>query len=128
MLVILYLLSPMYMLLLIVILSSVIVVIFTFLLLPLLYSIINLARNDDTFSDAITNRAVMESIIMGVSKTDGTNMNAQAQRMAEKAKKGKTGAVTNALNAVAEVKYPASLTNCDTFDPDTKSFFQVAMF
>ena len=38
-----------------------------------------------------------------------------------------TEAVTNELNAVAEVKYPASLVSCDILDPDTTSFFQVAM-
>lgn len=58
---------------------------------PLAYSIINLARNDDTHTDAITQRAVMESIIMGVFKGSGTDFNKQAQNLAKKNKVAKTG-------------------------------------
>ena len=59
---------------------------------PLAYSIINLARNDDTHWDAITHRAVMESIMMGLFKSDGTNFPKQAKDMARsnKLKKGQS--------------------------------------
>jgi capsid protein len=53
---------------------------------PLAYSIINLARNDDTHTDAITHRAVMESIMMGVMKGTSTDLNQQARNLARKNK------------------------------------------
>ncbi|MCP4392740.1 MAG: phage portal protein, partial [Alphaproteobacteria bacterium] len=57
---------------------------------PLAYSIINLARNDDTHTDAITHRAVMESIMIGMFKSEGTDFRKQTENMASanKAKKG----------------------------------------
>ena len=56
---------------------------------PLAYSIINLARNDDTHFDAITHRAVMESILMGTFESNGTNPVAQAQNLANANRKKK---------------------------------------
>lgn len=57
---------------------------------PLAYAIINLARNDDTHTDAITHRAVMESIMMGTFESNGTDMVKQAQNLsnANRKKKG----------------------------------------
>lgn len=51
---------------------------------PLAYSIINLARNDDTHTDAITHRAVLESVIMAVFKGNGTDINKQIENLAKK--------------------------------------------
>lgn len=56
---------------------------------PLAYSIINLARNDDTHTDAITQRAVIESIIMAASKTSGTDLRQQAKQLGERNKERK---------------------------------------
>lgn len=56
---------------------------------PLAYAIINLARNDDTHTDAITHRAVMESIMIGMFESDGTDFNQQTKNMAEGFKKKK---------------------------------------
>ena len=49
---------------------------------PLIYSIINLAKNDDRHTDATTHRAVMESIIIGSTQTDTTNPIKQTENMA----------------------------------------------
>lgn len=71
---------------------------------PLAYSIINLARNDDTHTDAITHRAVMESILMGTFESNGTDPVRQAQNLANanRKKKGLTEKLfkkqDNALN------------------------------
>ena len=56
---------------------------------PLAYSIINLARNDDTHTDAITHRAVMEAIMFAVMKGSGTNLNSQATNLAKKGREAK---------------------------------------
>jgi len=66
---------------------------------PLAYSIINIARNDDTFTDAMTHRAVMEATIMAITKTDGTNFNRQAEGLANRNKANKNP-ISNALGAV----------------------------
>ncbi len=67
---------------------------------PLNYSIINLARNDDTLNDAVMQRAVMESILMGVFKSDGTtNFNQQANNLAGANRKNKGKATV--LNKIA---------------------------
>lgn len=59
---------------------------------PLAYSIINMARNDDTLNDAVLQRAVIESILMGVFKSDGsTNFPRQARNLAEKNTRAKQG-------------------------------------
>lgn len=50
---------------------------------PLVYSIINLAKNDDRHHDAITHRAVMEAILLGSYKTDTTDPILQTSNMAE---------------------------------------------
>jgi len=71
---------------------------------PLAYSIINLARNDDTHTDAITHRAVMEAVIMGVFKGNGTNINQQVRNLALKNKKIKTGNEEAKLNAWEKTK------------------------
>jgi len=62
---------------------------------PLAYSIINLARNDDTHTDAITHRAVMESIMMGVFKGSGTDLNAQAAVLAAKRRERNVGKLSS---------------------------------
>jgi capsid protein len=49
---------------------------------PLLYSIINLAKNDDRHTDATTQRAVMESIMLGWTETEGTDPIKQTSNMA----------------------------------------------
>ena len=49
---------------------------------PLAYSVINLARNDDTHNDAVTHRAVLESILLGMMKSNTTDFKKQAQGMA----------------------------------------------
>ena len=72
---------------------------------PLAYSVINLARNDDTHTDATTHRAVMEAIIMAVFKGNGTNINSQIDNLAKKnaaLQAGKTTTPkTNVFNRVA---------------------------
>jgi hypothetical protein len=57
---------------------------------PLAYSIINMARNDDTHTDATTHRAVMESLIMATFTQNGTNLNQQIKNLADKNKKVKS--------------------------------------
>jgi hypothetical protein len=71
---------------------------------PLAYTIINLARNDDTHSDAITHRAVMEAVIMGIFKSNGTDAVKQAQNLALKNKKAKTGNDNATLNTWEKTK------------------------
>lgn len=61
---------------------------------PLAYSIINLARNDDTHTDAITHRAVMEAVMMAVFKGNGTDLNQQAKNIAKKNRLLKSGATS----------------------------------
>lgn len=62
---------------------------------PLAYSIINLARNDDTHTDAVTHRAVMESIMMGTFKSNGTDLDKQAKVLAAKNRERSTGKQTS---------------------------------
>ena len=70
---------------------------------PLVYSVINLAKNDDRHHDATTHRAVMESIILGNYETDATDPVRQTKNMAEanikKAVRGNF--VTNTINKIA---------------------------
>lgn len=63
---------------------------------PIAYTIINLARNDDTHTDAITHRAVMEAIMMGVFKGAGTDLDRQLKIAAAKAQERRTGKQTTA--------------------------------
>lgn len=58
---------------------------------PLVYSVINLSRSDDTFTDAIVDRAVMESILIGHSNTDSTDIGQQLKNLANtnRSRKGK---------------------------------------
>src|SRR6056297_2443041 len=49
---------------------------------PLIYKVINLAKNDDRHWDAITQRAVMESIILGTQRSDGTDFTRQNRNFA----------------------------------------------
>lgn len=51
---------------------------------PLMYSIINLAKNDDRHTDAATHRAVMETILLGWTETDNSNPIKQAESMARR--------------------------------------------
>lgn len=53
---------------------------------PLLYKIINLAKNDDRHTDAIVQRAVLESIILGTSNTEKTNLGKQVENLAKQNK------------------------------------------
>ena len=62
---------------------------------PLVYSIINLARNDDTLNDAVMQRAVMESILIGTAKTDNTDIGKQLRNMAAQNKANKSGGVAS---------------------------------
>lgn len=48
--------------------------------LPLAYKIIALAKNHDRHLDATVNRAVLESIMLGVSKTDSTDFSKQIEQ------------------------------------------------
>ena len=66
--------------------------------MPLAYSIINLARNDDTFSDAITHKAVLDATYFAIFKGNGTDMNKQASNLANKNKANKTGIIEKGLN------------------------------
>lgn len=67
---------------------------------PLAYSIINLSRNDDTHTDAITARAVIESTIVGKMKTNGTDFRQQANQLEDMAKKSKGEDTRNPLKKV----------------------------
>jgi capsid protein len=66
--------------------------------MPLAYSIINLARNDDTFSDAITHKAVLDATYFAIFKGNGTDFNKQASNLANKNNASKTGVVEKTLN------------------------------
>ncbi len=59
---------------------------------PLVYSTINLSRNDDTHTDAITNRAVMEAVMMGWAESSGTDFAQQIKDLADgnRKKKGRS--------------------------------------
>ena len=57
---------------------------------PLLYKIINLAKNHDRFMDAKVQRAVLESITFAYTQTDTSDVQKQAAAMAEANKKLKT--------------------------------------
>ena len=79
---------------------------------PLAYSIINMARNDDTHTDAITQRAVMESIMMAVFKGNGTNLRAQVKNLADKNKTlkentGSGGFLQNIWSTISATKMGA---------------------
>ena len=71
---------------------------------PMVYSVINLSRSDDTFTDAIADRAVMEAMIVGSSKTSSTDVGAQIKAMSEANRKRKAKwfdpvrKITNAAN------------------------------
>jgi capsid protein len=67
---------------------------------PLAYSVINLARNDDTHTDAITARAVIESTIIGKMKSNGTNYRQQAGNLEDASRKAKGQEPRNALEKV----------------------------
>jgi len=67
---------------------------------PFIYSIINMARNDDTHTDAITHRAVMEAIIMATFKGNGTDLPKQAKNLAD-ANRAKKGRHWNPLSKIA---------------------------
>ena len=73
---------------------------------PLAYSVINLARNDDTYSDAKTHRAVMESIMVATAKLNGTDLDKQLTSMANtnKVNKSKNTIIETASNVIANVK------------------------
>lgn len=62
---------------------------------PLAYTIINLARNDDTHTDAITHRAVMEATMLLIFKGTGTDLPKQAKDMAKANKASKGGTVSS---------------------------------
>lgn len=59
---------------------------------PLVYKIINLAKNDDRHTDAITQRAVIESIILATQKSTGTDFAKQTRNMAAAALRKEKGA------------------------------------
>ncbi len=67
---------------------------------PLAYSIINLARNDDTHTDAITHRAVMEATMLLIFKGTGTDLAKQAKDLAEANKKSKGGTVSDFFKSI----------------------------
>ena len=48
---------------------------------PLAYKIISIAKNNDRWHDAMLARAVVESMIVGVSKSDGTSFEDQAENL-----------------------------------------------
>jgi hypothetical protein len=64
---------------------------------PLMYGVINLAKNDDRHTDATVQRAVMESIIMATSKTEGTDLNQLAENLVKKATENRRGGALSAL-------------------------------
>ena len=64
---------------------------------PLLYSIINHAKQDDRHTDATVQRAVMESILIAKAKLDQTDLNKQAEKLAMKAMENKRGGVLSSL-------------------------------
>ena len=58
---------------------------------PLVYSVINLAKNDDRHNDATVQRAVLESILVGSFETESSNPAAQTANLAKTAKAYKAG-------------------------------------
>jgi len=64
---------------------------------PLAYSIINLAKNDDRHTDATVHRAVMESIIIGSTETEITEIDRQLKNLADTNLKKTTGDTSASL-------------------------------
>lgn len=82
---------------------------------PLAYAIINMARNDDTHTDAITHRAVMESIMMGIFKSNGTNLDQQAKNLADRNKKARgEGVETNIFKRMRSKLGPGNIMTMTT--------------
>lgn len=82
---------------------------------PLAYSIINLARNDDTHTDAITHRAVMESILMAIFKGRGTDLDKQAKNLADRNKKARgEGVETNIFKRMRSKMGPGNIMTMNT--------------
>jgi len=73
---------------------------------PLAYSIINYAKNDDRFHDAIVQRAVLESILIGNVESDGVDFGRQTQNMAaaNKAKKLGISGIKNIISRIGNAK------------------------
>lgn len=70
---------------------------------PLVYSTINLSRNDDTHTDAITNRAVMEAVMMGWAESSGTDFAQQIKDLAD-ANRKKKGRSWNPLKKIGNAE------------------------
>lgn len=90
---------------------------------PLAYSVINIARNHDTFADAITNRVVLEASMFGVAKTSTTDVGKQIANMANANKKNKVGIVERVKGLVKK----ANVENIGTggiFDLNTDENFE----
>lgn len=66
--------------------------------LPLAYKIIALAKNHDRQIDATVQRAVLESIMLGYSNTDTTDLSKQVKNQVEAANRKKIGYFRSALS------------------------------
>lgn len=67
---------------------------------PLAYSVINMARNDDSHWDGITNRAVLESILLGNWESTTTDLNSVLNDAAEANRKKKGKRKSNLLTRI----------------------------
>lgn len=66
---------------------------------PLIYSVINLCKQDDRHMDATTKRAVMEAVVMASAKSDGTNFTKQFDNLDDIAQEDKRGGAFSRIMA-----------------------------
>jgi len=71
---------------------------------PLAYSMVNLAKNDDRHWDSITQRVVLESILLGTSETETTDLAKQTGNLAEQNKVQKTGIAQSVLSTIGNAR------------------------
>jgi capsid protein len=91
---------------------------------PLAYSVINIARNHDTFADAITNRVVLEASMFGVSKTSTTDIGKQISNMANANKANKVGIVDKVKNVFTKKANVETMGTGGIFDLGTDESFE----
>jgi len=91
--------------------------------MPLSYRIIAAAKNNDRWWDAMLARAVMESTMFGVSKSDNTDKRLQALQIAEEAR-GIDGISANPGNGLSALANTASMPTGAVFQLDSKGDFQ----
>ena len=95
--------------------------------MPLSYRIIAAAKNNDRWWDAMLARAVMESTMLGFSKSDQTDTREQALRIAQEAR-GIDGISANPASGLSTLTNTANMPTGSIMQLDSKGDFQFVDF